>query len=34
MADQLPKPRHWFAPGINTIRDVMVKAYKFAEALP
>lgn len=32
MAD-IPKPKHWFAPGSNTIRDVMVRAYRFAEAL-
>lgn len=30
---ELPKPQHWFAPGSNTIRDVMVRAYKCAEAL-
>lgn len=33
MADQLPKPRHWFAPGINTIRDVMVKAFEYAKTM-
>lgn len=29
----LPKARHFFAPGANTVRDTMVKAFKCAEAL-
>jgi hypothetical protein len=32
MSDQV-KPRHWFAPGANTIRDVMVKAFEHAKAM-
>jgi hypothetical protein len=30
---ELPKARHFFAPGQNTVRDTMVKAFKCAEAL-
>lgn len=33
MADPLPKPQHWFAPGVNTVRDVMVRAFECAKAL-
>lgn len=29
----LPKAKHFFAPGANTIREAMVKAFKHAEAL-
>lgn len=32
MAD-LPKAKHFFAPGANTVRETMVKAFKCAEAL-
>lgn len=32
MAD-LPKAKHFFAPGSNTVRETMVKAFKCAEAL-
>lgn len=32
MSDQA-KPRHWFAPGPNTVRDVFVRAYEHAKAL-
>ena len=27
------KPRHWFAPGPNTVRDVFVRVYEHAKAL-
>ena len=30
---ELPKAQHWFAPGVNTIRDTMVKAFEAAKAL-
>lgn len=30
---ELPKAKHFFAPGANTVRDTMVKAFKCAEAL-
>lgn len=29
----MPRAKHFFAPGSNTIRETMVKAYKCAEAL-
>ena len=32
MSDQV-KPRHWFAPGPNVIRDVFVRVYEHAKAL-
>ena len=30
---ELPKAKHFFAPGSNTVRETMVKAFKCAEAL-
>lgn len=30
---ELPKAKHFYAPGSNTVRDTMVKAFKCAEAL-
>lgn len=30
---ELPKAKHFFAPGANTVRETMVKAFKCAEAL-
>lgn len=30
---ELPKAKHFFAPGANTVRDTMVKAFKCAEAM-
>lgn len=30
---ELPKAKHFFAPGAKTVRDTMVKAFKCAEAL-
>lgn len=30
---ELPKAMHFYAPGANTVRDAMVKAFKYAEAL-
>lgn len=30
---ELPRARHFYAPGANTVRDTMVKAFKCAEAL-
>jgi hypothetical protein len=33
VADPLPKPQHWFAPGANSIRDTMVKAFEHAKEL-
>lgn len=29
----LPKPRHWFAPGINRLRDVFIAAWAYANEL-
>lgn len=29
----IPKAQHWFAPGVNTIRNTMVKAFEAAKAL-
>lgn len=33
MADPMPKPKHWFSPGVNSIRDTMVKAFEHAKEL-
>ena len=30
---ELPRAKHFFAPGANTVRETMVKAFKCAEAL-
>lgn len=30
---ELPKPRHWFATGVNRIRDQLASAYAYAKEL-
>ena len=30
---EIPKPRHWFAPGVNRVRDALLSAYEHAKAL-